>query len=432
MRVILTPASVLLAATAIVFAPCLHGQAFDPQAFLERVSARVASNVQHMPRYSCEEVVERFWYRSREAGPGCAAKRSEKIGLALLRSDRLRLDVAIGSGREMFAWHGDRSFRAGDIDELVRAGPIGSGTFFSFLSNIFAEDRATAEFRGMKDHDGAKSAVFGYDMPVDNSTFQVRTESGKEVVGYDGSFSVDVATGNLRTLEVHSNNLPKDTLICSVDIQVDYSTTRLGHSDLELPDTVVMDIADFNHGRTHTVTSYRQCREFVGESVLRFDDNPPRETARARPRPILAVPAGRSLKIRILSSIHPETAWGGDRIDGVLLTDVEGENGSVLVTKGTPVSGHLLRVERLEPRGYAYNIDLQFDEITSGGINHPFDLKSVMAPFRLDSNGNPLTERLQLYKPDSGRTRPCRFRINNKSVKLKNVVTYWVTAAHYS
>src|SRR5581483_7774488 len=68
--------------------------------------------------------------------------RREKSGAgAFLKAgimDRLRLDVALADGREIYSWAGAGKFEDGDIDELILEGPIGTGPFAAFLLGIFA------------------------------------------------------------------------------------------------------------------------------------------------------------------------------------------------------------------------------------------------------------------------------------------------------
>ena len=343
-----------------------------------------------MPRYTCEEAIERFWYQ----------------GDAIERSDRIRLDVAVGSGGEMFAWHGDRSFKSGHIDDLIQSGPISSGTFASFVKNIFAPKTAKMSYRG--------EGNFTYSMPVERSTFLVSAGAVKEISGYEGSFTADPGTGRLKKVEVNATKLPHPSMK-SLSIQIDYASAKLGDADVELPTTVEMNIMDRMGGHTRNVTHYRSCRQFIIESTIHFDDEPVLQAdADKPPDEAFSLDAGKNLTIRIVSDIHPESASAGDRVEGVLTSNVPSS-----AHKGATLTGHLLRVETVGQSRRYYNLDLVFDELLIGHVPHPVSLQSVTIPLQ------PRRDRTQMAVQDGTRYPVCRFRITDKKDNLKGAVTYW-------
>ncbi|MGA8029186.1 MAG: hypothetical protein WB992_18755 [Bryobacteraceae bacterium] len=407
----------------------LHAQTIDPQVLLDQARLKVSSTVQHAPRYTCMETIERYWYVNRRSvRPGCDTDRPPQINdRDLVRTDRLRLDVAVGSGQEMFSWHGQKSFQTEEIDQLITAGPISSGTYFSFLSSIFLEGVAKIDFRGVKNEAGKQLAAFGYSVPISESKFETRTDSGKDVMGYHGEFFVDRSTGELERLSILTDDMPESAQVCSFNSEARYGTTRLNGAEFQLPINVVMDILHLNREQTRTVTQYRECRQFVGESVLRFD-NAPAETARTDPRPARTLPAGLQLQIRITSAMNPTTAWAGDPLQGELAADVFDEHGTVLAPRGTPVEGRLLRVETWVRPAHFYTVALQFRGMRVEGEDYKLDLKSTMEPLSSDREQPPVRRRIQLSNPPiSDDPAACRFRLSDRQVNLKGVITYWIT-----
>ena len=177
-------------------AVALHAQKTDPQALLDEVRLKVASTVQRASRYTCMETIEPYWYANRKpVRPGCDTDRSPEInGQNLVRSDRLRLDVAVGSGQEMFSWHGQKSFQTEEIDRLVTAGPISSGTYFSFLSSVFLEGLATVDFLDLRSEAGKQLAAFGYSVPISESCefrASIRRRPGR-VIRLRGELAADI------------------------------------------------------------------------------------------------------------------------------------------------------------------------------------------------------------------------------------------------
>ena len=358
----------------------------EGQEVLDRISHRVSANVRNMPRYTCEETIERSWFDNN----------------ILDRSDRIRLDVAVGDAGEMFTWHGDRNFRSGGIDELIQSGPISSGTFSSFLNNIFSPGKAQIKFHG--------EGSFTYAMPLDRSSFVVGTPSGKILSAYDGSFAADPVSGRLTKLQIHSDSLPRGSQMSSLDMRVSYFEAKLGESEVELPTTVTMDVADLDRGRTRSITTYKNCHQFLGESVIRFDDFSPEEEAAKKAAAVsFAMPAGRTISIRLLTSLQPVTAWAGDPVEGLLLTNIPG-----VVPKGAKVTGHILRAESVKGKRESYNIDFMFDELFLEGAAHSIHLESLSAPTQFQR------DRMQLTAGTA-----CRFKLAYKKEAVKNVLTYW-------
>jgi hypothetical protein len=324
----------------------------------------------------------------------------------------------------MFSWHGDKSFTTDEIDSLVTAGPISSGTYFSFLSSIFLEGQADIDYRGLHDEAGKQLAVFGYFVPISRSSFETRTSDGKEVMGYRGEFLADPETGEIERLEIETDDMPKTALVCNFALETRYTTAVLRGNNFRLPAGVVMDITDVNHQHTKTISEYKQCREFTGESVLRFNTAPVVRQADTSPAPKI-LPAGIGLDIQITSTLNPTTAWGGDVIDGVLASDVLDGRGQVLARQSTAVSGRLLRIEHLR-RPDSYTVALQFTEMNAEGGHIALSLNSVTKP--APESRQYMPRRFQLENPPiSDLPGACRFRLNDKQVKLKGAVTHWIT-----
>src|ERR1700722_18405212 len=109
---------------ALILGVSLSVQAQDNQQdLLMRVSQTILDSVNRLPRYVCTLTVDRARYQTRVIAPTrtCDDLEAQKKGVdlrgRLLASDRLRLDVAIGSSHErsgtsseMDSWVGDGHF----------------------------------------------------------------------------------------------------------------------------------------------------------------------------------------------------------------------------------------------------------------------------------------------------------------------------------
>jgi hypothetical protein len=406
-----------------------RAQTIDPQILLNKVRQNIAATVRQAPRYTCTETIERFWYANRKlVRPGCDTDRPPEIRPRnLIRSDSLRLDVAVGAGQEIFAWHGQRSFQTEEIDKLVTDGPISSGNYFSFLSSIFLEGVAKIDFRKFANEGDRRLAVYGYAVRIDESRFTTRTDSGSAVMGYHGEFTVDVSKGELEQLEILADDMPESAHVCAFNMKTNYKATLLKGIPFELPASVAMDVLSPSHERSNTVTEYHDCHEFQAESVLRFDAAP-KETVPEAPMPVRSLPAGISLRIRLKSNVAVDSAWAGDPMKGELAEDVMNPAGQVLIPKGTSVQGLLLRVETVFQPLHSYQISLQFRELHFAGEEYRLNLKSQSELGAVDERATGMPRRIQLENPfTADDPQACRFRLNDKKVKLRGVVTNWVT-----
>jgi hypothetical protein len=113
---------------------------------------------------------------------------------------------------------------------------------------------------------------------------------------------------------------------------------------------------------------------------------------------------------------------------GELAEDVMNPAGQVLIPKGTSVQGLLLRVETVFQPLHSYQISLQFRELHFAGEEYRLNLKSQSELGAVDERATGMPRRIQLENPfTADDPQACRFRLNDKKVKLRGVVTNWVT-----
>lgn len=144
----------------------------NPNDLLMRVSQKILDSVNRLPKYVCTLTMDRAAYEIRGEPParGCDGLEARKKGAhlgRLIASDRLRLDVAIGTSHEvfgtsgeMYSWVGENHFDNQGLFDLVRQGAISSGSFSTLLISIFGEDRASFSYSGDRTVDGRSTALF--------------------------------------------------------------------------------------------------------------------------------------------------------------------------------------------------------------------------------------------------------------------------------
>ena len=98
---------------------------------------------------------------------------------ALMLRDRLRLDVAVVDGGEIFSWAGAGKFETHDVDKLVGDGASGSGEFGSFLASVFGGAPDAIRYAWLRND----LAQFEYNVPVAKSNYRYRTNGPGRIIG---------------------------------------------------------------------------------------------------------------------------------------------------------------------------------------------------------------------------------------------------------
>jgi len=228
---------------------------------LEMVRVRAEANLRRLPDYTCTENVERSLRAHRER--------------RLRHWDTVHLNVVYVGGEELFGLLGASRIDHADVDKLV-SGSIGNGQFAVFVRSIFLENRATFRPAAKTKLDGAPAFRFDYEVPVARSGFLLQSPPfGKAIVGYSGRFWVARDGLDLMRLVVSADNLPSSLMVVSDVITTDYRRILIGGSDFLLPERSTSEGKDARGGQTRNVTTFENCRQYVGESVLKFEDSAP-------------------------------------------------------------------------------------------------------------------------------------------------------------
>jgi hypothetical protein len=138
-------------------------------------------------------------------------------------------------------------------------------------------------------------------------------------------------------------------------------------------------------------TRYTSCRQYLGESTLRFDD--PAMAAAERKEPAPELPPGLTVKIVLTTRIDPSTAAAGEPVDGVLKEPLRDKSGKLLAAKNTVFHGRIMHFEeRLWP-AKEYVLNIKFDRIERGGASQSIWLSQqrVADPAPVRSPGDPLS-----------------------------------------
>ena len=350
------------------------------QILFNEVRAKVIDNVRRFPRYTCVQTVVRSQFELPRTGSTCARaianQAANPFDRVLRWHDRLRLDVAVGDKSEIFSWAGASKFEAGDISDLVSRGASGSGEFGSFLAAVFGGDAEGFVYHGLKDMPFGRVASYDFTVPLAKSHYQYAARGkGYTRVGYRGSFFADLDTAELKELDLLVDEFPVSDGVCRVEDKIQYARVKIGENTFMLPSVSSMDVVYNNSTESLNETSFGGCREYVGESTIRFDVDENGNVPDAEKRPELRpLPPKTHLRVRIDPPVNSDKAAAGDPITGVVMFPVKEKN-DVVVHAGDKLHGRLVRLEQTMSVPPRWTVAILFETIELNGVEQKISLK---------------------------------------------------------
>lgn len=356
----------------------------DSERLLRLAVDRVKSNTLALKRLTCEERTSRLFYlgSSKDTGrsPGNADSDSALpallqpsfAGRNLFWSDRVRVELSLFNGKDLFSWPGGGKFDA-DLDSLITNGATLSGVLGPFDVSVLMNDADPSSFRyqGTATAFGGALAEYAYQVPAEESHLLYPDPDGKRVaVSYRGFFLIDPSTGDLRRLCVELEQFPRGTQISRGAVATDYGPREIADTAAFVPIHSVMRLL-FKEGQLSTnEMRYVDCRQFQAESTLHFNSVPEAASSAAGKsisEQLPAIPKNRLLKLALDTPIDSTTASTGDAIQAHVTKPLKGKNGRVLVPAGAVVHGRILRLIQYASPYDSVEMVLRFDSVEIGG-----------------------------------------------------------------
>jgi hypothetical protein len=300
-------------------------------ALLARIRAHMADVLRHAPNYTCVETME----RTRRTGP---THRFEM-------QDTLRLEVALVDGKEMFAWPGSKKFESDDLRSLISNGAYGNGNFALFARAVFLTSAPTFTYRGEDPIQGRTLLRYDFRVTRISSGYQIRVSEHEAIVPYHGSFWADPKTLDAARLEVFGDDIPTELGLTYSSDRIDYTRTHIGDEDFLLPSESELEMRLLTGEENRNFVRFSACRQYTGESVLRFDDPTVADPSQKPPDEEIVLPEGLELRVTLSDDINLTSAAAGDEVHASLAGDVK-LKGKILAAKGAMVLGRISRLER--------------------------------------------------------------------------------------
>ena len=361
-----TPASPALAGT-----PTLTGM-------LIRIRTRAIENLNRMPNYTCTETVERSH----------RPKSTHKFELL----DTIRLEVALVDGKEMYAWPGAAKFDDVELSHFVTGGAIGNGSFALHARAVFSGEATHFEYTGTGTTGNRSWIRFHYDVPLARSGYTLRSGQEKALVGFHGSFDVDPQSLDLERIVVIADQIPPRLQLEKAVTAVDYSRIKIGETDFLLPTGSELSMVNVDATENRNQIRFTSCRQFSGQSVLRFDDAPDTSSTlstSSNETAEIVLPVGLVLTLALIDDVELAKGAIGDPVRARLQNDLKWK-GRVLMPKGAVATGRLMRIER---HSDSVMVGVTFDELDAPGLRAKPSLRlnDVMTADHIAARGRYLT-----------------------------------------
>jgi hypothetical protein len=375
-------------ATLLFLAAAAGAQAaHDPAAVLEQARTRLQAMAQNLQKYVCVETINRSYYQrvaprkalaAAEPPPACAPP-PPGDPYQLDTTDRVRLEVTVSGGSELHSWPGATRFDERNVDDLIRNGPVSTGSFGAYLNSVFGQPGVAYQYKGEQSVDGKTAFEYSYQVPLAASHFDVKTDAGWRPSAYEGEFRLDPQTYELQRLTVRTVDPPASTPFCQSASTLEYERVHIGDSDLLLPRQAELQIELRDGPETRNVTTFSKCREYQAESEIVFDEsaNAGGSTPQSAERGRVSLPIGLPVTLALEGPIDTDVSAAGDPVDAKVVRPVlrPGSN-EVLVPAGAIVRGRIRRVEHHRLPSPYFRIVLAFNRVEVNGAVSPFVVRS--------------------------------------------------------
>ncbi len=352
-----------IAASGCVWAQGAPGEG-PGEALLAAMRAEVLKSTQAAPNHTCLLQVHRV---------------QEKASLGQKMEEYARLEVAYLDGRERYSWPGAASFREDELRDILVMGLSGSGSFAEHIKSVVL-GTDTVYGAPVEATDGAVAVLrIPYEVAAGRSGYLVNLD-GKEIeAAIRGVITVRISDSAILAFTLEAVNLPPDFPATAVTESIRYQPTLLG--SFRPPAEALQRMVEAGTDVYSNRYQYDSCREFRGDSTLRFDQQQEGDVARQKELEQTSGNASASplpprvpIELRLKSAI----AWGKVQTGGVVeaeLTRPVKFLGKVLADGGATVKGRLVEFKQLSgASGVGYYVGIQFETIEDKGNVIPVSL----------------------------------------------------------
>lgn len=303
-----------------------------------------------VPNHTCELRIQRL-QQKRSAGQ--------------TMEEEATLEVAYIDGAERFSWPGAKTFRDDALRDLLVMGLSGSGSFAEHLRSVtLSEDTVFGAPEEVRERD-TRLLRIPYKVPAGRSGYLVNLDGKEMEAAIQGQITVLLPGMEVLAFTLEAVDLPPDFPVTTVEESIRFSQNPASagfRPPLEASQRMVENEIDVY---TNQVT-FGNCREFRGESTLRFDETASQAAPAGTPAATI-LPPGVPMELRLKSAV----VWGksrtGDTVEAELSRPLK-FTGQLLAGEGARVSGRIVEFKRITTAaGISFVVGLQIDAIQQKG-----------------------------------------------------------------
>lgn len=351
----------------------------EPSQVLQRAIGRIAENTRALKRLTCEEHTTRKFYLSSAKQTNTAADAPSWEGRNLFWSDRVRVELSLFDGKNVFSWVGGGRFDS-DLDSLITDGATLSGVLGPFDVSVLLNDADPSRFRydGTAPAFGSTLAKYSYEVSAEKSHLLFPDRSGKRTaVAYEGFFLIDPERADLRRLSIELHQFPRNAQISLGTVTTDYGAQSISGAGAFVPKNSTMRLL-FKEGQlADNEMQYTNCHVFQAQSAVRFGDAPPPNAAalaKSIAEQLPALPKNRIVKLALNTAIDSSTAATGDAVEAHVVRALKSKDGRTVIPAGAVAHGRILRLIQYASPYNSIELVLRFDSI---------DIQGQIVPLRL-------------------------------------------------
>jgi hypothetical protein len=321
---------------------------------LARIKRRMTDELNRLPNYTCLETIDRY---------------SAVKGGKMKPLDRIRIQVAIVDGKELYSWPGAKRFEDRGLTEMVNNGFLSDGDFVAMARNVFVNQTAAITFAGREMTDGREVLRYNFDINQMRSGWQVRLRNSSGVVGAKGWFGADSASLDLVRFSFAAQDLPPFSPDKTLEEIAEYGRVRLGGSEILIPLTVDLHSESFNGDTRWNHTTFSACRQYTAETSISFAEDDAiisRAVAVAPEEKVEALPSGLEIPLKLEAPIDSTHTAVGDDILAVVSKNVRMGNETIL-PRGALVKGVIRRLDHHVGNRPYFQVGIEFTEASYTG-----------------------------------------------------------------
>ncbi|MCW5964808.1 MAG: hypothetical protein KIT83_12275 [Bryobacterales bacterium] len=303
----------------------------------------------------------------------------EKASLGQKMEEHASVEVAYLGGRERFAWPGERAFRDDDLRDVLVMGLSGSGSFAEHIRSVVLGDDTVFGSPLEITENGAPLVRIPYQVPAGRSGYLVNLDGREIEAAIRGQITVRSADSVILAFTLEAFDLPADFPATSVTEAIRYQPELLG--SFRPPAQAAQRMVEAGTDVYSNEYRFENCREFRGDSSVRFGSSQPGDASSSSPQmaggvlpTVEPLPPGAPVELRLRSAI----SWGklrtGDPVDAELGRPLKFA-GQLLANSGAKVLGRVVEFKQLSSAaGTGYYIGIQFESIEENGKLIPVSL----------------------------------------------------------